>query len=162
MVPHTPYTNATTFAFVGLCGDYAILVTSPHHQITTPRSATPIYTPCTYTTMDSGFRSSDAPRIEVRSIFRSPKELLAAAPKRVPRGWSRLHSWKRRWKLEEVILLRRAPRGEKGEKSIVGCPSSDPSMYCYVATRTRSNSNVLIYGYDNADEVSSHLHAAAC
>ena len=32
--------------------------------------------------MDSGGRSTDAPRIEMGSIFRSPKELRAAASKR--------------------------------------------------------------------------------
>ena len=79
--------------------------------------------------MDLGFRSSVAPRIEVGSIFRSRKELRAAASKRFlenGRGW--LHSWKRHWP-PESLFLRRPPRGEKGEKNKTGCPFLDPSMY---------------------------------
>ena len=117
MVPHTPYKNATTFAFVGLCGDYAILVRSPHHQITTPRSATPIY--MHISPWAQAADRSSAPRIEVGSIFASSKELRTAASKR---GSSRMAENSElktavaaRKVLLIVLLLRRPPRGEKGE-----------------------------------------------
>ena len=122
--PYTPYTNATTFAFFGLCGEHPTLATSSHYPPTTRHTDRH-----TYSTMESGGRSSDTPHIEVGSNFRSPKELRAVGSKRVPRGWSRLDNWIRRWPPEKVLFLRRPPRGEKGEKAEAGCPSSGASMY---------------------------------
>ena len=46
--PYTPYMNATTSAFFGLCGEDPTLATSPHYTTTRP---TDIHT---YSAMDSG------------------------------------------------------------------------------------------------------------
>ena len=86
----------------------------------------------------------------------------------VPRGRSRLHSCKRRWP-PEVLLLRRPPRGQKGEKNRVGCPrpSSDRVyMYWYKGhvSYTTSRRNGLIYSYTYTRSLPIlHVYtAAAC
>ena len=85
--------------------------------------------------MDTGGRSSEAPRIEVGSVFRSPTELRAAASKRFPedcRDFTAGNGGGRQNKYYQVLIvlfLRCTPGGEKGRKNRAGCPFSDVTMY---------------------------------
>ena len=116
LVPYTPYTNVTIFStFLCLCGEHSTLATSPHHQTTTRYSDIHIAP-----WMDTGGRSSEAPCIEMGSIFRSPRSFCRSV-QAVPRGWSRFHSWKRRW-TPEVLFLRRAPVAKRAKKPRPGAP----------------------------------------
>ena len=100
--------------------------------------------------MDSGGRSSDAPRIEGGSIFRSPKELRPAASKSFLENGRGFTAGNGGGHLKTYRCSGRPPvakRAKKQKKTKPGAPPSDPSMYWDMATRTRSYSSVLIYGY---------------
>ena len=72
--------------------------------------------------MDTGGRSSDAPSIEMGSIFRSPWSFLPLRPS----GSSMMVETSQ---LGTAVPARRSmlspagPRGENGEKNTAGCPS---------------------------------------
>ena len=90
-----------------------------------------------------------APRIEVGSIFRSPRSFLPLRPG----GSSRMIEASQ---LETAVAAGRnylppaGPRGEKDQKPKSGAPFQirvRTDINQYMATRTRSHSNGLIYGY---------------
>ena len=107
--------------------------------------------------MDSGGRSSDASRIEVGSIFRSPKELRAAASKRFVedgRGFTAGNGGGREKKHScsgGPPVAKRAKETKPGAPpQIRACPYISTMQY-----HTRSHTNVLLlYGYTY--EASSH------
>ena len=98
--------------------------------------------------MDSGDKSSDAPHIEVGSIFRWPNELRAAASKRFledNRGFAARNGGSRQ---KKYSISPAPPPWRKGREK----QSREPLL---------RSEYVLIYGYTY--EVSSHLcTATAC
>ena len=97
----------------------------PHHHIITRRPATPIHI---YIApwMDTGDRSSEAPRTEAGSIFRPPRSVLPLRPS----GSSRMFEASQ---LKMTVAARStlspaAPRGEKGKKKQSRVPLLSPKM----------------------------------
>ena len=76
--------------------------------------------------MTSGGTSSDAPRIAVDAILRSPKGLRAAASKRFLEDGRVFNSDGRQ---ERYSCSGGAPVAKSGKESKAGGPSADPSFY---------------------------------
>ena len=111
LVPQQPYTKATTFAFCGLCGEHPTLATSPHHHTTTRHNDIHRYS-----------TSSDAPYIKVGSIFRSPKELHAAAYRRFLEAGRGCTAGNGAGRQKKYSFLRQAPVATREKKTNLDAP----------------------------------------